>query len=107
MPDRRKAKMPDHLVFGSFRRARARANEVKCIGEIPAPIKRIAKDFTSVGDVRVEKEFDTDGTYTVHISPRPVLIDIDLLHIAMKKNSIKGFHVDGNPVKSFFFSINA
>lgn len=98
-------KLDNNMVFGGFKEKRNRANKVDCIGKIPAPIKEIAKDFTVVGDVRVEKEFDTDGTYVINISPNPVRIDIDLLYIAMKKHSIEGFFIDGNPVKNFFFNV--
>jgi len=97
--------MSDNLVFGSFRRERARANEMDCIGKIPSTVKVIAKDFTVVGDVRVEKEFDTDGTYRVDVKPRPVMVDLNLFYIAMKKHDVSGFFIDPSN-KSFYFHVN-
>jgi hypothetical protein len=98
-------KLDNKMVFGGFHDKRNRANKVDCIGKIPASVKAIAQDMTTIGDVRVEKEFDTDGTYRIDVTPRPVMVDLDLFYSAMKKNSIAGFFIDSNPTKNFFFNV--
>lgn len=97
-------KLDNKMVFGGFHKKRARENEVKCIGKIPFAVKAIADDIKVVGDVRVEKEFDTDGTYRIDVTPRPAMIDLDLLYIAMKKHGIEGFFID-NANKNFFINV--
>jgi hypothetical protein len=86
-------KLDARMVFGDFHKERNRESKIDFIGKIPTLVKEISSDFKVVGDVRVEKVFDSD-LYRVDITPRPVMIDIDLFYIVMKKHSIEGFFVD-------------
>lgn len=100
MPDKRKSKPSEEFVFGGFQKKRDRKNKVEFKGKIPAYIKKIASDFKAVGDVRVEKEYDSD-LYRVTTKTRPVKLDIDTLYVVMKKNSIEGFFI--NPTDNGFY----
>lgn len=77
-------KLDANMVFGKFHKERNRESKIDFIGKVPTPVKEISSDFKAMGDVRVEKVFDSD-LYRVDITPRPVMMDIDLLYIVMKK----------------------